>query len=80
MNRTTISSLERQARALGATGVRVLVDGHTLVDVGDTSGPVRVHSVRKSLISALDTGATVFRTMPKGGRIALTAPVSAFQP
>jgi len=53
MNRTTIISLEQQARALGATGVHVLVDGHTLVDVGDTSGPVRVHSVRKSLISAL---------------------------
>jgi CubicO group peptidase (beta-lactamase class C family) len=69
MNRTTIFSLEQQAHALGATGVRVLVDGHTLVDVGDTSGPVRVHSVRKSLISALfgvaydegvvDLGATV---------------------
>jgi CubicO group peptidase (beta-lactamase class C family) len=53
MNRTTIFSLEQHARALGATGVHVLVDGHTLVDVGDTSGPVRVHSVRKSLISAL---------------------------
>jgi CubicO group peptidase (beta-lactamase class C family) len=53
MNRATIASLEQQARALGAAGVHVLVDGHTLVDVGDTSRPVRVHSVRKSLISAL---------------------------
>jgi CubicO group peptidase (beta-lactamase class C family) len=53
MNHATAISLEQQARALGATGLRVLVDGHTLVDVGDTSKPVRVHSVRKSLISAL---------------------------
>jgi CubicO group peptidase (beta-lactamase class C family) len=53
MNRATIASLEQQARALGATGVQVLVGGHTVVDVGDTCGPVRVHSVRKSLISAL---------------------------
>jgi CubicO group peptidase (beta-lactamase class C family) len=53
MNRGTIASLEQQARAFGATGVHVLVDGHTLVNVGDTSRPVRVHSVRKSLISAL---------------------------
>jgi CubicO group peptidase (beta-lactamase class C family) len=53
MNSATIASLEQQARGLAATGVHVLVDGHTLVDVGDTSRPVRVHSVRKSLISAL---------------------------
>jgi CubicO group peptidase (beta-lactamase class C family) len=53
MNSATIASLEQQARGLGATGVHVLVDGHTLLDVGDTSRPVRVHSVRKSLISAL---------------------------
>ncbi|MDT5044949.1 MAG: hypothetical protein QOG75_802 [Mycobacterium sp.] len=53
MNSATIASLEQQAHGLGATGVHVLVDGHTLLDVGDTSRPVRVHSVRKSLISAL---------------------------
>jgi CubicO group peptidase (beta-lactamase class C family) len=53
MNRETIASLEQQARALDATAVHVLVDGHTLLDVGDTAKPVRVHSVRKSLISAL---------------------------
>ena len=53
MNSATIASLEQQGRGLSATGVHVLVDGHTLVDVGDTSRPVRVHSVRKSLISAL---------------------------
>ena len=53
MNSATIAALEQQARGLGATGVHVLADGRTLVDVGDTSRPVRVHSVRKSLISAL---------------------------
>ncbi len=53
MNRETIASLERQARALDATAVYVLVEGNTLLDVGDTARPIRVHSVRKSLISAL---------------------------
>ena len=53
MNRETIASLEQQARALDAIAVHVLFDGDTLLDVGDTARPVRVHSVRKSLISAL---------------------------
>jgi CubicO group peptidase (beta-lactamase class C family) len=67
MNREAIASLERQARDLDATAVHVLVDGHTLLDVGDTARPVRVHSVRKSLISALygvayDQGVVDLRT------------------
>ena len=53
MNRETIASLEQQARALDATAVHVLVEGNTLLDVGDTARPIRVQSIRKSLISAL---------------------------
>jgi CubicO group peptidase (beta-lactamase class C family) len=53
MDGATMNSLEQQARDLGATGVTVLVDGHPLVEIGDTGKPIWVHSVRKSLLSAL---------------------------
>jgi hypothetical protein len=39
MNRETIASLEQQARALDATAVHELVDGHTLC--ADDAGAIK---------------------------------------
>ena len=53
MNSTATKTLTGHAERLGATAVRITAHGQQVVDWGEVARPVPVHSVRKSLISAL---------------------------
>jgi CubicO group peptidase (beta-lactamase class C family) len=53
MSSETTRTLTAHAERLGATAVRVSARGRDVVSWGDVARPLAVHSIRKSLISAL---------------------------
>jgi CubicO group peptidase (beta-lactamase class C family) len=53
MNSTATKTLTGHAEHLGVTAVRITTHGQDVVDWGEVARPVPVHSIRKSLISAL---------------------------
>ncbi len=50
---TALESMRARAEAAGATGLVLLTDGETVLEWGDVTTPTPVHSVRKSVLSAL---------------------------
>ena len=68
--RTSLEPFLRTARELGVRGLVVLRGGETLVSDGDVHEPMRIASIRKSLLSAL------FGMAVAEGRVKLDAPLS----
>jgi len=50
---TRVADIEGQLRRLDLTAAQIRHAGRTIVEVGDVSCPVHVHSIRKSILSAL---------------------------
>lgn len=50
---TRVADIERQLRRLDLTAAQIRHAGRTIIEVGDVSCPVHVHSIRKSILSAL---------------------------
>src|SRR5688500_20159546 len=69
-SRTSLEPFLRTARDLGVRGLVVLRGGETLVSDGDVHEPMRIASIRKSLLSAL------FGMAVADGRVKLDAPLS----
>jgi CubicO group peptidase (beta-lactamase class C family) len=48
-----LSDVEQRLRRFHVTGAQVYYAGRTVIEVGDVSRPVHIHSMRKSIMSAL---------------------------
>jgi hypothetical protein len=64
-----LAAVSKRAAELCLYALRVLQDGETVLALGDQTGPVSVHSIRKSFLSAL-FGQVIARGVPAlDGRI-----------
>jgi len=50
---TRVADIEQQLRRLHLTAAQIRHAGRTIIEAGDVSRPVHVHSIRKSILSAL---------------------------
>jgi CubicO group peptidase (beta-lactamase class C family) len=48
-----LPAVEQQLRRLHVTAAQIRHAGRTIVQLGDVSRPIHVHSIRKSILSAL---------------------------
>jgi hypothetical protein len=50
---TSLADVERQLHGTSITAAQVCHAGQTIIEIGDVSRPIDVHSMRKSIVSAL---------------------------
>lgn len=53
---TSPADVERRLHGSNITAAQICHAGQTIIEIGDVSRPIDVHSIRKSIVSVLDNG------------------------